>query len=557
MWRWGFLILLMPSIPALPNTLLLCLLSGVLLGAAFPPSPFGLLALVGYVPLLMALDQMEVHRRRSVVAHLYVTFFVYHGITNWWVMSWQEQTDPYLMASGAALWLGHPFFLMLPFLALSSIRRRLGGRLGRNVSIWLTPLSITGFEWLHGQTDASYPWLTSGYMLIDTPLAQVADYIGVYGLTFLIAVVNTLLVQRRYIPAVVMVVVWALLGFVNQQQYQPSKRGGSTIQAALVQPNENPWDKWSDPRRQVAQQQHLVDSIRWQGARPDLVVWAETAIPYTIREAPYLDDFQHLRSWVDTSRIALLTGFADRVVYPAGQAPPSARVWPEDPTVRYDHFNAAMSMQAGGGVVGVHHKSMLTPFAERLPFADQLTFAMSWIEWGVGISAWGKGTTRLPLPIITPLGDTVGRVGTIICIESIYPEVARDMVASGADVLAVITNDAWYNGTWGPAQHFCIARMRAIEQRRDVLRCAMSGETGIIRADGSTAYAMPALTRGVLQGTVQPMTVITLYNQLGDILPPVALVVVLLALVLGLVAARFPNVVRNMQIRHDTSFLSE
>lgn len=539
----------MPRFPALPSPLLLCLLSGVLLGAAFPPSPLGVLALVGYVPLLVALDQLEGHRRRSVIAHLYVTFFVYHGITNWWVMSWQEQTDPYLMASGAALWLGHPFFLMLPFVALSSLRRRLG----RTVFVWMAPLSIVGFEWLHGQTDASYPWLTSGYMLIDTPLAQVADYVGVYGLTFLIAVANTLLMQRRYVPAATMVLVWGLLGFLNQQQFQQSERTGTPIRAALVQPNENPWDKWSDPRGQVARQQHLVDSIRWKGARPELVVWAETAIPYTIREAPYQDDIQRLQTWVDTSGIALLTGFADRVIYQPGQAPPSARVWPSDPSVRFDHFNAAMSLQAGGGIVGIHHKSMLTPFAERLPFADQLTFAMSWIEWGVGISAWGKGTTRLPLPIMTRSGDTLGRVGTIICIESIYPEVARDMVAAGADLLAVITNDAWYNGTWGPAQHFCIARMRAIEQRRDVLRCAMSGETGVIRADGSTSHSMPARTSGVLQGTVQPMSVITVYNRLGDILPPVALAVVLLALL----AARFPVVVRNMRTDHDTSFFSE
>lgn len=535
--------------------ILLAIVSGALLGLAFPQvvgSWAGVLSIVALVPLLHLLAERATSASRwRIVGWLYVTFFVYHGITNWWVCSWQERTDPYLFASGIALWLGHPFFLMVPYVVLASIRRRLG-------VTWMlvaAPAAIAGFEWLHGQTDASYPWLTIGYTLVDTPLAQVADVIGVYGLTFLIAGVNAATtwlyryraersIRRQAAIAISMfVLVWLFVGIARTYHVQPST---GQVQALLIQPNEDPWDKWSDPELQLQTHLRLTDSartaIRSQGASntPDVVIWSETAIPFLIRDARNMQQWSALRTWVDTSSVPLLTGLADVHFYPVGTAPPSARQSAVDPSVRYDAFNAAMMLNPATASVALHYKSMLTPFAERLPFADQLTFAMSWIEWGVGISAWGKGQTRLPLPVLRG-SDTIARVGTIICIESIYPEVARDMVNHGADVLCVITNDAWYNGTWGPPQHFDIARMRAIEQRRAVLRCAQSGVTGAILPDGSDAVApLPVMQRAAMLASVPTQTYRTVYAQIGDPLPILGLVFTIFVFVV----ARIPACVR-------------
>jgi apolipoprotein N-acyltransferase len=314
----------------------------------------------------------------------------------------------------------------------------------------------------------------------------------------------------------------------------------------IVQPNEDPWDKWSDTRLQVQTHRWLTDSIRRRSADADVVVWSETAIPFTIRDPRFIPEWEELRTWVDTSKLSLLTGYADIMVYAPGEAPPSARQSKVDPEVRFDAFNAAMMINAGTSDVPVHRKSMLTPFAERLPFADQLTFAMSWIEWGVGISAWGKGQTRIPLPVVKG-SDTLARIGTIICIESIYPEVARDLVYNGSDVLCVITNDAWYNGTWGPEQHYDIARMRAIEQRRNVIRCANSGVSGIIRSDGSEVPhpAIEPMTQGAVVVGVQRNTERTLYATIGDPMPILGLILTLLALV----SARIPFFLRNLPFR--------
>lgn len=502
---------------------------------------------MAFVPLMWTLfSQIEESSQSSVVGPLYVCFFVFHGLCNWWISSWQEQTDPYLLASGIAVWLAHPLLLMLPWLTLVWLSKRLS----RTATAVLIPVVYTAGEWIHGQTDFSYPWLTVGYSMVDVPSAQMAEVVGVYGISFAIMAVNTLvyaaLLHRDsaarsaglLIFAVVLWVGLSAAGSVRRSSSEWLNKGGG-LRVEIVQPNINPWDKWSAPSDQLRIHKAVSDSLRRDGVRADVSLWSETAIPYVIRNYRYIADWMDVRRWVDTSGTTLLTGFADMMVYPDGTAPASARSLAVATDVKYDHFNAAMVVNPGRADVPVHRKTMLTPFAERLPFADQLSFAMKWFEWGVGISAWGQGRERYPLPVIRN-GDTIARIGTIICIESIYPDVARDMVNNGADVLAVITNDAWYNGTWGPRQHYDIARMRAIEFRRPVVRCANSGVSGIISADGTSEKELPVLRRMASTVQVRPNNVQTFYARHGDWLAVACAILSLFAVVI----ARFSAVLR-------------
>lgn len=531
------------------NPWILAIATGLLAGLAFPPSPFGVLGVVAYAPLLtLWLRHAHDWSRWRLFGFTYLVFFLYHGMSNWWVCSWQEQTDPYLFASGIALAIGHPVFLSIPWFLLASIRTHLGPR----AMVWLSPFAIGGFEWLHGQTDLSYPWLSSGYMLIDTPFAQLADVVGVYGLSTMLVAVNVviaaawtgLLQHRRRTMAVTVlsVLCWAGYGMIVNVQDDPASV--SAIRAGMVQPNENPWDKWSDPRIQVEKHRRIIDSAKRAGVDVDLFVWSETAIPFAMRLPMYADEWQGFRQWIDTTNVAMLAGYSDLVTYAPNTAPPSARTSKADPTLRYDAFNSAMLVMPGRHEIPMHRKTNLTPFAERLPFADQFTFAMEWIQWGVGISAWGKGRERLPLPLM--VRDTLkARIGVIICIESIYPETARDLVHNGADVLCVITNDAWYNGTPGPRQHYDIARMRAIEQRRWIMRCGNSGVSGFIDPSGRSVVEIEPMTSGVAVGDLTPRTARTVYSMLGDIVPPAGAAATILIWLL----TRFPGLLRNMRVR--------
>lgn len=519
--------------------LLRSLATGLLLGVAYPSGVLptwlsGWLALVALVPLLSAVcsDRTTLPKLK----HLYLGMAVFHGIANWWVGSYQEQTDPYLLASGIALMIGHPLFLLLPWAALVYIRKRLS----LNATLLSSPFVLTGFEWLHGQTDASYPWLSIGYALIDTPLVQLADVVGVYGLGFFIATINAAIVAAFVWPtarlriaaaATLVCAIWSAYGLTRSSDFEADSlevTQGRHLRVALIQGNDNPWDKWTSPVEQAERTRrysdHVLDSVLSNGPI-DLLVWPETAIPFPIRHSQYASQWSALLQWTSRRSINLLTGLSDLYVYPHASAPASARTSQEDPSLRYDIFNAAGLISDAGTYV--HYKTCLTPFAERLPFADQLVFAQSWFQWGVGISSWGKGASRTPLTLRHDSEEY--KIGTIICIESIYPDMVRDLVRNGATMLCVITNDAWYNGTPGPRQHYHIARMRAIEQRRWLFRCALSGVTGIIAPDGTSVTELPEVTSSAMIGNVYNVHTTSLYAKFGDVIPILSSAITLVA----------------------------
>lgn len=525
---------------------LLAALSGILLGVSYPPFPLGPLVFVALLPAIYVF---------GVSGSLNASFFrlftsawllglFQHGISNWWISSFQEKTDPYLFWSGIVLDILHPVFLALPWITLGMLRRRYSAR----AVLWLVPFVFCCFEWLHGQSDASYPWLSVGYDLIMSGIwAQLADVVGIYGLGFLIAVTNVLVlsvmlrhsegrpVKIIYGALAVLHITWLSYGIYSYSLDYSYPTSPVTV--GIVQPNMDPWDKWSDASQQVVLHQGLVDSFRLAGGSADLYIWSETAIPFPIRLPAFYNSWLALMQWVDTTG-PLLTGYADYYFYPASSHPPSARVTDELSPRYYDAFNAAMVLWPGAADsdIPVHRKGRLTPFAERLPFADQLTFAMNWFEWGVGISAWGKGQVFYPL--LLPVPDTT-HIGVIVCIESIYPEVCSKLSNNGAQFLTVITNDAWYNGTWGPRQHHLIAAMRAIETRRWVARCANSGISGVIDAAGITREELPAMSSGILAAEVARRTNTTFYAQYGDLAGIVsALVTLALAILAPFVTVR-------------------
>lgn len=544
------------------------LLSGLLLGGAFPPLPLGIFAFIGFLPLFVVLE--HANSTGKVIRWSYIAFWFFHGAGNWWVSSWQAETDPYLMASGLALWLVHPLFFVVPMVGYTWVRKRRG----RAAALAVFPFFWVAFEWLHSIGEASYPWLSLGYtQILHTTYAQVADIGGVWLLSFLVVAVNALCAQLwflhkeqqpfsmqqivrwcsapamrwRVIALALLFVVPMLYGWVQRGQWEHAahaRKESSAVRMAVLQPNINPWKKWEGdtPHDQVRQYMALQDSLVRAAGSPDVAVWSETAIPYRILtpfNEYYLAELQH---WADTSGIALLTGFPDDTLYTSVHtAPPSARWYVQEngDTLYYDSFNAAMLLVPGaplGVKPPVYKKMKLTPFAERLPFADMFTFAISWVQWGVGISGWGLGPEQHTLNV--PVKGDTARIGCVICIESIYPDFVANFVRKGANVLTVITNDGWYNYTAGPDQHFWIAAMRAIETRRYIGRSANTGLSGFITPTGEALQKSRIDTKLGMEETLPLLEGQSLYVQFGDWLPMLASVVSLLALGASVFASR-------------------
>ncbi len=517
------------------NQYLIVALAGLAGGFAFPPMRLGFLAFLCFVPLIAVLEQrMDVGMvKKNQNALLYTFFFCFHGAANWWVMSWQKETDPYLMAAGAGLWLGHPFFLMPAFWVYQYARRRSSSI---TLSLVMLGLAWTGIEWLHSLSDLSYPWLALGYTQVyNTVLIQIADIGGVWMVSAFVMSINLViahyyLTRERIIRHLVTasLIIFAVSGYGSYMsllfRHYSSDVKGRSLTVGLVQPSIDPWVKWQGGiNDMISMHQNLQDSLN-RIQHCDLNVWSETAIPYGLTLPENISLLNRLQSWVDSSQTALLTGFADYEFFEAHNAPSTAQRFPLDPQKLVRVYNSAGIITPGYRDLPRHHKSRLTPFGEYMPFSDDFPIIQSWLKWGVGISGWNKGAGASVVPLRRG-SDTLAMIGPVICIESIYPSHVADYVRRGATLLAVITNDAWYDGTFGPEQHYCISRMRAVETRTNIIRCGNSGVSGLIDHAGRSVVQAEARKRCAqlctlpVLGVQDEYTYLSPYIRFGDWLP--------------------------------------
>ncbi len=499
------------------------ILGGSLLGVAFVLPEGWFLSLGALLPVLWALQKAR--RWQQVFRWSYLAFFFYHGVANWWIGSWQVEADPFLRLSGVLVWLVHPLFFTLPWLGWWMLHRRWG----TSLALWSLPLLWIAFEWLHSLGDLGYPWLALGNLWLPWLAGvQMADIGGVWLVSGWIVLLNVLLwkgvsaaIREQWHRSGWFLLGWgvAILLPASYGAYRLetfAHHSGKQLTVAIVQPNINPWRKWETlkPWQNIQRHIQLLDSaLRTSSRQPDLTIWSETAIPFWITWQRYRTEFFRLRRWVDSTGIAVLTGFPDLVFYQAPPTPGARKL--QGSNLWYETFNAVLLLQPGAADYQTYHKMRLTPFAEHVPYAEVLFFLQDWIQWGVGISSWAKGRRQNILWLRTRHNDTL-RLGAVICIESIFPRFVAGFVRKGAEALVIITNDGWFSGTPGPYQHFEIARMRAIETRRVVLRCANTGISGIIAPSGEVVAQIPDGKQGVLVQSVVLSTGTSLYLRWGD-----------------------------------------
>ncbi|ROL61388.1 apolipoprotein N-acyltransferase [Bacteroidetes/Chlorobi group bacterium ChocPot_Mid] len=495
-------------------------LTGILLALAFPPFPFHFIAFFAFIPLLFSL---EVRKGEKSFWLIYITFFIYHTMTNWWIGSWQTNADPFLMASGIILSFFHPLFFLVPVYSYLFIRKKYG----LSFALWLFPFIWTAFEWLHSLGELNYPWLTIGYtQAYNIVWLQFADISGIWGVSFIIILINSLLarlfinenslqfsllncqkvkgIKFIFLSVVLLILFPYIYGIFRINEFEHSKiiKKNKNVKIGIVQPNINPWAKWErNVPEQIRLHLKLQDSLLKYQPDIDFFLWSETAIPYQDLNMNSSHDFGELKYWVDYRDIAVLTGLADIKLYRKGdRIPKTVKQLEGTDSFYYESFNAAVIINPDlpDSLYQIYHKMRLTPFSERFPYGKYLSFATEWFKWGVGISSWNTGEKQFPLLLNrkqkseenkSNLKSNV-KIGAVICIESIYPDFTREYVNQGAGILVVITNDAWFNHTFGPEQHFIMSQVRAIETRRYIARCANSGISGFISPSGEIIKLM-------------------------------------------------------------------
>ncbi len=355
-------------------------------------------------------------------------------------------------------------------------------------------------EWLRYWLLSGFPWNYLGYAHVDTPLAGWAPIGGVYALSWicvLSAGAGVILLQHRFnaaarIAAILMIAIAWGGGWLLRDQQWTQPRDMRPLSVALVQGNVAQDLKWQ-PGQLAPTLRIYEDATRAQLGQ-DLVVWPEAAIPTFMHQVqPWLDQIDTIARQTETG---IITGIPFR----------------RTDTPAQDNPVYHNSITALGTANGLYHKRKLVPFGEYVPFEAALRGVIRFLD--------------LPMSNFQPGGEPQqgltmqSRAGTVrfapyICYEIVYPDFVARTYAD-ADILITISNDAWFGGSSGPAQHLQIAQMRAMELGREIIRATNDGYTALIDHRGAIRSVAPRFERVTLTGEVQAYTGRTPFSRWGS-----------------------------------------
>ncbi|MFZ1518539.1 MAG: apolipoprotein N-acyltransferase [Ignavibacteriaceae bacterium] len=480
------------------NDRLLLILSGVLFGISFVPFPFPftLLLFVAFVPYFFVVTKKQTLLKVNSAS--YLTFFVMSLVTVFWVGSWQSAADPFLMISGVVL----VFFLPVVMLINSTLFFLSRKVFKKDLSLYFFSMFWVTGEYILTLTDLKFPWLTIGHGLAKfTSFIQIADIVGAFGLSFIVLWINIFIykgiksfkentkVGLIYFSVAASVFILIIVyGFVK---ISSDGNGDKKIKVGIIQPNLDPWNKWELGGLDNILENYFELSQKCVDEGAKIILWPETALPVYLLSGTYQNEVDSIYSFLKKNNVSLLTGMPDFIIYDK-DAPRNAK-YSEVGKYHYVTYNSILLLQPNQREIQRYGKMQLVPLGEHTPFVDQLPFLGDLLKWGVGISGWNVGQDTTVFKFLNDK-DTI-KVGGLVCYESVFPTFPNYFVDRGAQFLTVLTNDSWYGKLSGPYQHKEFANLRAVENRRAVVRCANGGVSCLINKFGVTEVETEMFTR--------------------------------------------------------------
>lgn len=493
---------------------LLLTLSGFLLALSFPPVPFPapILLFAALIPYLSVIERKE--KLIEINRATYLMAFIFCLLTLYWVGSWQKESDPFLMISGTLLVFVNPVFFLIPS-TLYFLSRKV---FAHKVTLYLLPLFYAAYEYAYMLTDLSFPWLSLGNGLsLFTTFIQIADIIGQLGLTIIIVIVNVLIYKSivtfrsnkklfyiNFVIALFILIFILIYGLIKINSFTPSNK---KVKVGLIQPNLNPWEKWKGGNLNDLAEEYFQLSSKAINEGAKIIIWPETALPVYLRGGTYDEIQKSIYEFCDSNHVYLLTGMPDVKFYYDEKNRPDDAKYNSQGNYYYATYNSILLFKPNNPYVESYGKMKLVPFGERVPFVDALPFLGKLIKWGVGLSGWnvGKDTTVFTIEINNQISTAVNdkvNIGGLVCYESIYPTLVSQFAKKKADLISVVTNDSWYGNLSGPYQHKEFAAIRAVENRRFVVRAANGGISCIINSLGKTEIETKMFTKSYVVGDV-------------------------------------------------------
>jgi apolipoprotein N-acyltransferase len=482
------------------------ILTGVLLFLSFPLFDLGFLAWLSLVPLIYFI------KKESLPFSLFQGFMagvIFYFLSLPWIAQVMNTYGNLnlvlsylillLLVVYLALYIG--FFTIV----LSFLFRKYGQK-----ALLLAPFIWVALEYAKNYLLSGFPWILLGYSQhAYLSLIQISDIFGVYGVSFLIIAVNSLIVcwlkegfKKKltiiYSLATILLIVLSL--FYGFKRLGESPQTGREIDVALIQGNVPQSEKLDFTFVQKIFQDHFRMTYEATKEKEMLVIWSESAVPLMFNYSPAYQ--AAMRGLTRGEEIYLLFGTVDKRTDNSSQ--------------KEHYFNSAFLLNPSGELTGYYDKIHLVPFSEYVPLKRLLFFINKLIPGDSDFTP-GKNYTLLrykDIPFCVP-----------ICYEVIFPEINRRFVRRGAEFIVTITNDAWFGRSSAPYQHFNMAIFRAIENRRWLARAANTGISGVVDPYGRVVEESEIFIQKVINSKIYSNSKITIYTRWGDVLPWITIII--------------------------------
>jgi len=471
--------------PISSKNILLSLLSAFLLVFSYPNFNFSFLIWIGLVPFLFLLNGKT---PKAAFLWGWLTGFLFFLGTHYWLihvtLPGMILVNIYLGSYFGLFGLGYSYFQKLPF----------------KHKILILPSLWVALEFIRDRLFTGFGWACLGhsqYQVLN--LIQIADVTGVFGLSFLVVMLNVLIkeifskvTQKQPVPwaaAIGLGMVFGLVGVYGHFQFLEFNTKPLGARVVVVQPNIPQSLKWNPESWDGTQKKILELTQKALAQKPELLIWPETSFPGFIWQSP--DRYEEIKRFVARHKVPLLLGTV--TMHGANQ-----------------YYNSAILLSEKGEETARYDKMHLVPFGEFLPFRPLLS-------WIANFAPIGDDFSRGERLTVFPQGFS-----TLICFEDTVAPVVRAVTKAGAKYLVNMTNDGWFKDTNAPVLHLQASVIQAVANRRAIIRAANTGVSGHVFPSGVTdllrdPVGKSVMTEGFLLTQIKENSQLSFYTRFGDI----------------------------------------
>lgn len=481
----------------------LSILSGLLIALSFQKINAFYLVWIAFIPLIYCSLRNCV---RNSLIYGFISGIVCYAVSLYWIfpfLQYNTNSSFQSIVASSLLWTYLAFYLALWSAFLSFSRRHFHPILSScfAASSWvmleiIRTYFLTGFGWNSlGYSQSSFIYII-----------QIADIVGVYGVSFIIIFINMLLYywiqdskNKKYLVLSILIFILLLCyGFVRINKY--SQTYGEKISVGVVQPNIDQYKKWNDSYIEYILQTLENNAKYFEKKDVDLIIYPETVLP------GYLQSDIKLQKVVNNisvfSKLSLIgaPGFYNESIY-----------------------NSIFAIKKDGTILNMHNKNHLVVFGEFIPFRNLLAKYFGVLN---SLGDFSKGKAMQ----IFRYNNLV--IGATICSENFFPNLSRKLVVNGSKILTNHTNDAWFFDSFAPYQHFVMNIFRAVENRKNIIVSANTGLSAVIDASGNVITKTTINQNISFISDAYQNEDLTIYDRIGDVFAYMCIVFTVFIIVL-------------------------